>query len=131
MQANMIALGQIYRKAEMNTPPVCSLVGNHGTSDMLFHFQDFTVIPPVYRNSAFCLKAPANPELNGLVQGQDLKNDPNISFDPANGKTVLKMSQENTDPFNGTPVHGSISTIQVRFLWHRRFLAYAFIYPSF
>lgn len=49
----------------------------------------------------FCQRAPANVELNGLVQAQDPANNPNIFFDPATGKSVTKGSQANTEPFKG------------------------------
>ncbi|KAI0303720.1 hypothetical protein B0F90DRAFT_1626162 [Multifurca ochricompacta] len=84
-QANMIALAQEYRQAEKNTPP------------------DFTTNPPTNRNSVFCQKAPANPELSGLVQAQDTANNPNVFFDPALGKSILRGSQTNTEPFRGPP----------------------------
>ncbi|KAF8656257.1 hypothetical protein AX16_002693 [Volvariella volvacea WC 439] len=82
-QANMIAIAIEYRQAEKNTPP------------------DFSTNPPSLRNSVFCQRAPRNPELNGLVQAQDPNNDPNLFFDPALGRTVLKGSQPNTFPFGG------------------------------
>jgi hypothetical protein len=50
----------------------------------------------------FCQKAPQNPELNGLFQAQDPANNPNVFFDPALQKSVLKGSQPNTEPFKGT-----------------------------
>ncbi|KAG6908689.1 hypothetical protein DXG01_003703 [Tephrocybe rancida] len=79
-QANMIALAQEYRQAEKNTPP------------------DFTTNPPANRNSVFCQKAPKNAELNGLVQGQDPANDPDLFFDPATKATVKRGTQANTAP---------------------------------
>lgn len=79
--AAMVAAAIEYRQAEKNTP------------------EDFTKYPPALRNSVFCQKAPKNPELNGLVQAQDPANDPNLFFDPATNKTVLKGSQANTAPF--------------------------------
>jgi hypothetical protein len=45
------------------------------------------------------LKAPANAELNGLVQAQDPANDPNLFFDVATKSTILKGSQANTFAF--------------------------------
>jgi len=77
----MIATAVKYRQAEKNTPP------------------DFTTNPPSLRNSVFCQKAPANSELDGLVQAQDPANDPNLFFDPANSTTVTLGSQPNTFPF--------------------------------
>lgn len=79
--AKMVNLAVKFRQCEKNTPP------------------DFSKNPPALRNSVFCLKAPANPELNGLVQGQDPANDPNLFFDVATGSTVLRGSQANTFPF--------------------------------
>ena len=85
-QTKMIAAAVKYRQAEKNTPP------------------DFTTNPPRLRNSVFCQKAPANSELDGLVQAQDPSNDPNLFFDPAKSATVTLGSQPNTFPFgtNGT-----------------------------
>ncbi|KAI0264381.1 hypothetical protein BC834DRAFT_844045 [Gloeopeniophorella convolvens] len=85
-QATMLDLAKEYRQAEKNTLPV---------------LKDFTTTPPTDRNSVFCEEAPAHPELNGLVQAQDPANDPNVFFDPALGKSVLKGSQPNTEPFGG------------------------------
>jgi len=80
-QKKMIAAAVKYRQAEKNTPP------------------DFTTNPPRLRNSVFCQKAPANSELDGLVQAQDAANDPNLFFDPATSATVTLGSQPNTFPF--------------------------------
>lgn len=77
----MIAAAVKYRQAEKNTPP------------------DFTTNPPRLRNSVFCQKAPANSELDGLVQAQDPANDPNLFFDPAKSATVTLGSQPNTFAF--------------------------------
>ncbi|EJD06901.1 uncharacterized protein FOMMEDRAFT_17361 [Fomitiporia mediterranea MF3/22] len=87
---NMINLAVQFRQAEKNTPP------------------DFTTNPPTNRNSVFCQKAPANAELNGLVQAQDPANDPNIFFDPATKSSVTLGSQPNTFPF-GTASSASAS----------------------
>jgi len=80
-QTKMIAAAVNYRQAEKNTPP------------------DSTTNPPGLRNSVFCQKAPANSELDGLVQAQDPANDPNLFFDPATSATVTLGSQPNTFPF--------------------------------
>ena len=80
-QTKMVAAAVKYRQAEKNTPP------------------DFTTNPPRLRNSVFCQKAPANSELDGLVQAQDPANDPNLFFDPATQATVTLGSQPNTFPF--------------------------------
>ncbi|KAF8905103.1 hypothetical protein CPB84DRAFT_1835568 [Gymnopilus junonius] len=95
--AAMVAAAVEYRQVEKNTPP------------------DFTQNPPALRNSVFCQKAPRNHELNGLVQAQDPANDPNLFFDPALGKTVLKGSQANTFPFgqSGSVVQSKDVTITV------------------
>ncbi|KAF4597270.1 hypothetical protein EYR40_007722 [Pleurotus pulmonarius] len=86
VQANMIAIAIEYRQAEKNTPP------------------DFSTDPPTLRNSVFCMKAPKNPQLNGLVQTQDPNNDPDLFFDPATQSTVRKGEQLNTFPFGQTDV---------------------------
>ncbi|KAJ7498579.1 hypothetical protein FB451DRAFT_3364 [Mycena latifolia] len=86
-QASMLALAIEYRQAEKNTPP------------------DFSTNPPTLRNSVFCQKAPANAALNGLVQGQDPDNVPDIFFDPALGKSVKLGTQANTIPFGGKAVN--------------------------
>jgi len=100
----MIALAQEYRNAEKNTPPVGFL--NNGCSRNRLMAatplaKDFNTNPPTNRNSVFCTRGPANAELNGIVQKQDPANDPNVFFDPALGKSVLKGSQPNTEPFGG------------------------------
>lgn len=79
--ANMVALAVELRQCEKNTPP------------------DFTTNPPALRNSVFCLKAPVNAQLNGLVQAQDPANDPNLFFDVATKSTVRLGSQANTFAF--------------------------------
>jgi len=56
--AKMVVLAVKFRQCEKNTPP------------------DFSKNPPALRNSVFCQKAPANAQLNGLVQAQDPTNDP-------------------------------------------------------
>ena len=77
----MIAAAVKYRQAEKNTPP------------------DFTTNPPRLRKSVFCQKAPANKELDGLVQAQDPADFQNLFFDPATSATVTLGSQPNTFPF--------------------------------
>jgi len=89
-QTKMIAAAVKYRQAEKNTPP------------------DFTTNPPRLRNSVFCQKAPANSELDGLVQAQDPANDPNLFFDPAKSATIMLGSQPNTSPF-GTNGGGGVN----------------------
>jgi hypothetical protein len=74
-QAAMLAAAIEFRQAEKNTPP------------------DFTTQPPTLRNSVFCQKAPANAELNGLVQAQDPANDPNIFFDRAYPNPPIYLSR--------------------------------------
>ncbi|KAF4596583.1 hypothetical protein EYR38_007970 [Pleurotus pulmonarius] len=91
VQANMIAIAIEYRQAEKNTPP------------------DFSTDPPTLRNSVFCMKAPKNPQLNGLVQTQDPNNDPDLFFDPATQSTVRKGEQLNTFPFGQTDVYTRIT----------------------
>ncbi|KAF8500661.1 hypothetical protein BU17DRAFT_58993 [Hysterangium stoloniferum] len=78
--ATMVALAVKFRQCEKNTPP------------------DFSKNPPALRNSVFCRKAPANAQLNGLVQAQDPANDPSLFFDVATQSTVLKGFQANTFP---------------------------------
>lgn len=84
---NMVSLAIKVRQCEKNTPP------------------DFTKNPPALRNSVFCLQAPRNSQLNGLVQGQDPANDPELFFDVATKSTVLKGSQANTFPFGQAPAN--------------------------
>lgn len=89
--ANMVALAIQFRQCEKNTPP------------------DFSTNPPALRNSVFCDKAPKNAELDGLVQGQDPANDPNLFFDPVTKATVKLGAQVNTFPFgdaNAAAVQG-------------------------
>ena len=88
-QTKMIAAAVKYRQAEKNTPP------------------DFTTTPPRLRNSVFCQKAPANSELDGLVQAQDPANDPNLFFDPATSATATLGSQPNTFPFGANGSGGA------------------------
>ncbi|KAI0033075.1 hypothetical protein K488DRAFT_26710, partial [Vararia minispora EC-137] len=91
-QQKMINLAIQLRTAEKNTPP------------------DFTTNPPTNRNSVFCQRAPKNSQLNGLVQAQDPANNPNVFFDPALGKSVLKGSQANTSPFGQSGSSSSNAT---------------------
>jgi hypothetical protein len=79
--AVMVQLAVQFRQCEKNTPP------------------DFSTNPPALRNSVFCLKAPANSELDGLVQAQDPANDPNLFFDVATKSTITLGSQANTFAF--------------------------------
>lgn len=51
------------------------------------------------------MKAPKNPQLNGLVQAQDPNNNPDLFFDPATQSTVRKGEQPNTFPFGQTDMY--------------------------
>ncbi|MBW0512177.1 hypothetical protein O181_051892 [Austropuccinia psidii MF-1] len=69
----MIQIAIEYRQAEKNTKPI--------------YWPQVTG-----RNSVYCLKAPKNSELDGLVQAQDPANDHLLFFDPAvktNDSTVI------------------------------------------
>jgi hypothetical protein len=88
----MIALAREYLQAEKNSPL------------------------PTKRNSVFCQRRPANQELNGLFLAHGPANEPDVFFDPALGKSVMKRSQPNTQPFGGAAARSSCGSHTPAFL---------------
>lgn len=80
-QANMVKLAIQLVQSERNTA------------------ENFSVVPPKERRSLFCQHAPANKQLDCLVQAQFSGDDPNVFADPVTGKDILLGTDPRTIPF--------------------------------